>query len=224
MAIAIFGLGAALIAAGGYLIFLSVDLVPTEMGLFYALSGVILIAAAAIVAAVAALIYRLDRIAAPRRPKAAAAAPEAAAAPPSTEGAAEAEPAAEPEVIARYNAGGAKYALFANGVIEAETPEGGLRFASMEEFKAYVGGRRALKLQTPPAAASALSDVSGRAPMCWMTSLAASAARAAQSKGARAAREAGEIAGGEQIARAGGVDEPGDLDAPAPPCAFRPRR
>ena len=49
---------------------------------------------------------------------------------------------AEPEIIARYNAGGVKYALFANGVIEADTPEGGLRFASMEEFKAYVGGRR----------------------------------------------------------------------------------
>ena len=36
MAILIFVLGAALFAAGGYLVFLSVDLVPTEMGLFYA--------------------------------------------------------------------------------------------------------------------------------------------------------------------------------------------
>jgi hypothetical protein len=139
MAILISVLGAALLAAGGFLIYLSVDLVPTEMGLFYATSGVILISAAAVVVAVAALIHRLDRIAAPRRPKAPEALP--AAAPPVADAPASAGDA-EPEIIARYNAGGVKYALFANGVIEAETPEGDLRFASMEEFKAYVGGRR----------------------------------------------------------------------------------
>ena len=147
MSILIFVLGAALFAAGGYLVFLSVDLVPTEMGLFYALSGVILISAGAIVAAVAALIFRLDRIAAPRRPKTpASSSPDAIT--PATERF-ETSPNvsvvasdAEPEIIARYNAAGAKYVLFANGAIEAETPDGGMRFASMDEFKAYVASRK----------------------------------------------------------------------------------
>jgi hypothetical protein len=143
MAILIFVLGAALFAAGGYMVFLSVDLVPTEMGLFYALSGVIFVSASAIVAAVAALIFRLDRIAAPRRPKAPAPTRSDGAAPPTSDvETSVAAPEAEPEIIARYNAAGAKYVLFANGAIEAETPDGGMRFASMDEFKAYVASRR----------------------------------------------------------------------------------
>jgi hypothetical protein len=143
MAILIFVLGAALFAAGGYMAFLSVDLVPTEMGLFYALSGVILISASAIVAAVAALIFRLDRIAAPRRPKAPApGSPEQAAPPPPDAEANAVALETEPEILARYNAAGAKYVLFANGAIEAETPDGGMRFASMDEFKAYIASRR----------------------------------------------------------------------------------
>jgi hypothetical protein len=142
MAILIFVLGAALFAAGGYLVFLSVDLVPTEMGLFYAMSAVILISASAIVLAMAALIFRLDRIAAPR-PKAPAPPSADVAPPPAPEVVTSvAAPEAEPEIIARYNAAGAKYVLFANGAIEAETPDGGMRFASMDEFKAYVASRK----------------------------------------------------------------------------------
>jgi hypothetical protein len=149
MAILIFVLGAALVAAGGYLVFLSVDLVPTEMGLFYAMSGVILISASAIVLAIAALIFRLDRIAAPRPKAPAPPNPEEAAAPTSDVATSVVVPDAEPEIIARYNAAGAKYVLFADGAIEAETPDGGMRFASMDEFKAYIATRKAADAVRP---------------------------------------------------------------------------
>ena len=136
MAILTFGLGALLFVAGGFSLYMSVDLVPTEMGRLYGLSGVMLLSASGGVLAIAALIARLDRIFAPPRK----------AKPPATAGSAadstDAAPLAEPEVVARYSAAGANYALYANGVIEAETPDGDVRFASMDEFKTYIASRR----------------------------------------------------------------------------------
>ncbi len=146
MTILTFALGALLFLAGGYSLYLSVNLVPTEMGLVYGLSGVIFLSASFGVWAIAALIAQLDRIfAAPRETKTAvpttAAPREDAPSEPVAETSAPA-PAAEPEVVARYNAAGGKYVLFSTGEIEAETPEGAMRFGSMEEFKAFVASRR----------------------------------------------------------------------------------
>jgi hypothetical protein len=139
MAILTFVLGAILFAAGGYSLFISVDLVPTEMGQVYALSGVILLSVSFAVWAVAALIYRLDRIfVSTREPRPAPSensAPSEGAAPDKT-----APP--KPEIVARYSADGAIYALFSNGAIEAETPDGALSFASMDEFKTYIAARK----------------------------------------------------------------------------------
>jgi hypothetical protein len=135
MAILTFMLGALLLAAGGYTLYLSVDLVPTEMGRLYALSGVIFLCSASAIWAIGLLIVRLDRIvAAPRARAAERQEPPVETAVEATE--------AEPEVVARYNAGGGNYVLLSNGAIEAETPEGGMRFASMEEFRAYVAARK----------------------------------------------------------------------------------
>ncbi len=132
MAILTFLLGGLLLAAGGYSLTLSIDLVPTEMGRLYALSGVILLSTASVIWAIGLLIARLDRIVAPR-PKA----------PPPEPAPAVAEAPLAPEVVARYAMGDAKYVLMSNGAIEAETPEGRLSFASMEEFRAYVATRKA---------------------------------------------------------------------------------
>ena len=44
----------------------------------------------------------------------------------------------EPTVVGRYNAGGANYAMYSDGSIEAETPSGNYRFGSMTELKAFV--------------------------------------------------------------------------------------
>jgi len=167
MAILGFCIGALLVVCGFGSLASSVNLVPTEMGMLYALSGVILIGCGGISLAVAALIARIDRIVAPRRPSPPEPAAEetfvapAAAAPapaaeddevnlnrsghlPSLRAVEEAlvEPEAPPAIVGRYAAGGAKYLIFADGTIEAETEDGGYRFGSMDEFKAYLAGRK----------------------------------------------------------------------------------
>lgn len=164
MAILTFVLGAILFAAGFGSLAYSVDLVPTEMGRLYAECGVIMLSTSGVVFSLAALIAKINRIFAPPRRKAKAAAPPAPPPPPPApqpapeddvnlnrsghlptlraveEAIAEPEPA--PHVVGRYSAGGARYAIYSDGAIEAETEEGGLRFASMDELKAYIASRK----------------------------------------------------------------------------------
>jgi hypothetical protein len=122
MALLTCALAALLILAGLAGLAMSVDLIPTELGLYYGVSGIILVGCGAIVLAVAALIARLDRIVAPK--PAPAAAPEAA-----------------PFEVSRYVSGGTEYAIYSDGSLVAETEEGPLRFASMADFRAYVEAR-----------------------------------------------------------------------------------
>ena len=49
-------------------------------------------------------------------------------------------PPSEPAVIGRYTSGNTTYVMFADGSIEAETPNGVLRFASLADLKVYVEG------------------------------------------------------------------------------------
>ena len=55
----------------------------------------------------------------------------------------ESEPksAAESEIIGHYDAHGAHYTMYADGSIDAETPHGVYRFASMEELKRFIEGQ-----------------------------------------------------------------------------------
>jgi hypothetical protein len=129
MALLTCALAALMILAGIGGLAMSVDLIPTELGLFYGVSGVILSSTGGIVLAVAALIARLDRIVAPK-PRAE---PEPVAAP----------EAATPFEVSRYVSGGTEYAIFSDGSLVAETDSGPLRFGSMAEFRAYVEARAA---------------------------------------------------------------------------------
>jgi hypothetical protein len=52
-------------------------------------------------------------------------------------------PSASTTLVGRYSAGGANYSIFSDGSIEAETDQGAFRFASMNEFKAFVAAKRA---------------------------------------------------------------------------------
>jgi hypothetical protein len=52
------------------------------------------------------------------------------------------EPVGPPSLIGRYSAGGAKYSIFSDGSIEAETDQGAFKFGSMSEFKAFIAGKR----------------------------------------------------------------------------------
>jgi hypothetical protein len=47
-------------------------------------------------------------------------------------------------VLGTYNSGGSRYVMFADGSIEAETPDGTFRFGSLDELKAFMaaGGER----------------------------------------------------------------------------------
>jgi hypothetical protein len=49
-------------------------------------------------------------------------------------------PPSEPAVIGRYTSGNTTYVMFADGSIEAETPNGVLHFASLADLKVYVEG------------------------------------------------------------------------------------
>jgi hypothetical protein len=163
MAILTTVIGAILFVMGFGALTWSVDLVPTEMGRLYAESGVILLSASGVVFAIAALIARIGHIFAPPRPKAKAkTATPAKTAPPSepareddvnlnrsghlptlrTVEEAIAEPEPAPEVVGRYSAGGASYVIYSDGAIEAETEDGGLRFASMDDLKSYIANRK----------------------------------------------------------------------------------
>jgi len=146
MAILTSALAALLILSGLGALAMSVDLIPTEVGLFYGLSGVILLGCGAIVLAVALLIARLDRIVAPRPAPAPPVEPEFAEPPaPEVEPPVRAEaPATDtPHEVGRYEARGTEYAIFSDGTIEVETARGRLRFNSTEEFRAYVEAREA---------------------------------------------------------------------------------
>ncbi|HEX2555821.1 MAG TPA: hypothetical protein VHL98_19145 [Microvirga sp.] len=61
--------------------------------------------------------------------------------PPAGAPSAEAE---DPAVLGTYNSGGNRYVMFADGSIEAETPDGSFRFGSLDELKAFIaaGGER----------------------------------------------------------------------------------
>jgi hypothetical protein len=54
-----------------------------------------------------------------------------------------AEPEGAPALVGHYSAGGANYKIFSDGSIEAEMETGAFRFASMDDFKAYLGGEQA---------------------------------------------------------------------------------
>ncbi len=41
-------------------------------------------------------------------------------------------------VIGTYNSGDNRYVMFSDGSIEAETPQGNFRFASLDELKAFI--------------------------------------------------------------------------------------
>ena len=167
MAILGFCVGALLVVCGFGSLASSVNLVPTEMGMLYALSGVILIGCGGISLGVAALIARIDRIVAPR-PRARRARRRGDLRPPRPPSARARErgrrrgqpqpqrPSAEPARRrggARRARGAAgdrrplrrgrrQYLIFSDGTIEAETEDGGYRFGSMDEFKAYLAGRK----------------------------------------------------------------------------------
>jgi len=47
-------------------------------------------------------------------------------------------PAARSPVIGTYNSGGNRYVMFADGSIEAETPDGVFKFASLDELKEFI--------------------------------------------------------------------------------------
>ncbi|HMN73991.1 MAG TPA: hypothetical protein PKA55_19180 [Rhodoblastus sp.] len=50
-------------------------------------------------------------------------------------------PKAEPAVVGRYSSGDTNYLMFADGSIEAQTPDGVMRFASLTELKRFVEKR-----------------------------------------------------------------------------------
>ena len=153
MAIFGFALGALLFLCGLGSLLVAVNLVPTDMGMLYAVCGVILVGCGASVLAIAALIARVSRL--PPRPASAEwpapspayEEPEPQAPPPETasfeEPPAPAPPRdpSQPHVVGRYSSVSGNYMVFSDGAVEAETPEGAYRFASLNDFKAYVASR-----------------------------------------------------------------------------------
>ena len=141
-------LGAVLMAAGLGSLWASLNLSPTDMGLMYGVCGTTLIGFASVVLALAAILRRLERPshgAAPLGPASAARlqpAGDLVAADtfstPSTE-----PSATQPKIVGRHETHGAKYVIYSDGGIEAETSDGVYRFGSMADFRSFIAGRRA---------------------------------------------------------------------------------
>jgi hypothetical protein len=195
MAIVIFVLSFILLAAGAASGYASLDLLPTGLGVLYALAGVVAVCAAVMTFALAVAIRRIDRLtkviresASPAildiapaneavEPEKLYAAPAVQAEEPESLGGPLARedtgepfvredetpininrsghlpslemvetaletPQAPPSLVGSYSSGGANYKIFADGSIEAESSEGTLKFASMNEFKGYLAERK----------------------------------------------------------------------------------
>jgi len=174
MAIFVFLLSLALFAAGVAAAYLSLDLVPTGLGLLYAFSGAVSVAMAILAFIIGVLVWRIGKLSelvrqsvADRSVSETSAYEHSPMVPPPFEseapaqlaedgGGAEANRAAHPSetieaaiaapsLIGRYSAGGANYMIFNDGSIEAETKEGTFKFGSMIEFKRYLAERRSAK-------------------------------------------------------------------------------
>jgi hypothetical protein len=165
MAIMTIVLGVALIVAALGSLWASLNLLPTEMGQLYGISGVVLLGSGAIVLAIAALIARIGQLM-PPPPEIVTALPPASPEPagpkieiddiaanaasllaptlvsPPRPEQGPANGRASPKVIGRYAAGEASYVLFSDGSIEAETDAGALRFATLDDFKTYVANHK----------------------------------------------------------------------------------
>ncbi|HZZ60085.1 MAG TPA: hypothetical protein VFE63_02795 [Roseiarcus sp.] len=194
MAVLVFALGVVLFVAGLGGFYLSLDLLPTGVGILYALGGAIGVSMAVLAFAVGVLVRRIDALTelARQRPGLVGASQVDAWAPvplpearPSAEGRDRTEadkaqepqaeeageptteadeervdenraehslalnevehaietPEAPPSLIGHYSSGGANYMIFADGSIEAETPDGTFKFASMGDFKQYLADR-----------------------------------------------------------------------------------
>ncbi len=168
MAILIFVLSLFLLIAAVASGFQSLDLLPTSLGVLYALAAAVAACAALVVFAIAVLIRRIDALTKLMRQPAAPApmeitretAPpeEVVLSPPAgdespininrtghlpsletTEDALEtSEPQAPPALVGSYSSAGANYKIFTDGSIEAETGEGTFKFASMSDFKRHL--------------------------------------------------------------------------------------
>jgi hypothetical protein len=190
MAIVIFVLSLILLTAGAASGYASLDLLPTGLGVLYALAGAVAVCAAVMTFALGVAIRRIDGLTKVIResaspaildiaPVSEAAEPEEVCAAPSVEADAPeslGEPVAREDVgeplareaespininraghlpsletveaaletqapsslVGSYSSGGANYKIFADGSIEAESSEGTLKFASMNEFKGYL--------------------------------------------------------------------------------------
>lgn len=150
----VFALGLAMLAVAGISGKQALDLLPTELGLIYAVAGASAGCAGVIVLSIGALIRRVDALG---RRLATAPAPAAATAPvvnvPTPAAASVVAPAehapdhdiaplreapaapASPKIVGRYSANSVDYTLYSDGSIEADTPTGARRFSSMAELR-----------------------------------------------------------------------------------------
>jgi len=162
MAILIFVLALVLLAAAAASGYQSLNLLPTGIGVLYALAGAVAACAAVLAFAIALLIRRIDALARTVRESAlpmgeTSPAEMGSPAPLATEEEAlqsggeavleSPEPKRPPSLIGSYSSAGANYKIFSDGSIEAETSAGTFKFASMADFKRHLaeakGGREA---------------------------------------------------------------------------------
>ncbi len=154
----VFLLALLLLGLGGWSGTMALDLLPTELGLFYAIAAALTGCSGIITLAIGALIRRVDALGGRLRFEAAAemafapqvapaARPEPAFEAPETE---EPPPALEPHAastpapVGRYAANGVDYTIFADGTIEAHTAEGLQRYGSMSELRAAMARHGAM--------------------------------------------------------------------------------
>lgn len=155
----VFALGLILIGLGVKSGQMALDLVPTELGMFYALAFALACCSGVITLSIGALIRRVDALgkrlavnavsATPVETVSYVEAPAASADIAEEEFVTEAAPSVETplpgapgaNVVGRYSANGVDYTMFSDGSIEAMTPTGISKFATMTELREAMARR-----------------------------------------------------------------------------------
>jgi len=138
----VFVLGMVLLAFAGLSARSALDLLPTELGLFYANAAALAACAGIITLSIGALIRRVDALG--RRmilPQSLPLAANVAETAPPSETAPEAPIDAEQEpaprsLIGRRTANGVDYSVYSDGSVEVNAPNGLRRYASMDDLRA----------------------------------------------------------------------------------------
>ena len=145
----VLAVGAVLAVCGFVWVWTGLDVVQVERGWSAVIAGATMLSAGLVLGALAALIWQIGEIAARLEPRQAsvptAAVPPAPAPVALSVKAVDDVPDDARRVVGRHVSGDTTYVMFADGSVEAQTPEGVVTFSSLDDLRAHAEEREAMQ-------------------------------------------------------------------------------